>query len=309
MLAFRYSGSLNYLIEGFFKFRERAVKKRSYDISLLLVILIVFSASLGVLHGGKKTLNIHHLPPQTDTYIDMTTRDALDFIDPLLLAGNMDMVAQVLHQFSPDVFEEAIDTILSDEYSNVSKEQKLILLLAAIEHNKMRHRNTMILSKLLEYFQDMPVYYYAASNYPGVISFLISRKGSDHIQAYWKEKSFERAIDEGNGKVLQILYDNKIKPDHMRASKLLHRVVTGTSYVPLISFLVEKWKADPNYSADKKRTLLIEAVEENKPEMVEALLQVGANRYLVLDKSVGSAKQRAFDRGYVAIEAMLSKKK
>lgn len=119
------------------------------------------------------------------------------------------------------------------------------------------------------------------------------------------QRSIDRAIDRNNTAFFESLPLYKINLTTQQASDLLQRVVHESKNVQFVPILVQKFGADVNYSFDKKRTVLIEAVEENNGEMVRALLEAGADPSLVLDTKVGSAQQIAFERGYVAIEPLL----
>ena len=288
--------------------KEGRVKKKSYDVALLLTILMLFSASLGVLHGRKKK-QLSPLDINDDVaQIILTKQDALDYLDPLLLTGNVDTAARILHQFSDAVFFEVLEAILDDQFKGLSNEQKIQLLLAAIKHDENRTKQTMLIAKLANKFAEYSVFYDAADFYGDTIPVIqswIKSTESDDLNKVWLQKSLEKAIHTGDVERLDSLYSYNVRPTKEQASDLLRSAVLESKQDTFVPFFVNQLGADVNYSSDGKRTILIEAVEADNPDMVRALLQAGADANLILDPAVGSAKQIAFEKGYTAVDAVI----
>ena len=274
---------------------------------LLLVVAVLFSASLGVLHGRRKTMDSPVISDDIANIV-LTKRDAFDYIDPLLLGGNVDTVARILHQFSNSVFIEVLDTVLKDEFRQLSNEQKIQMLLAGIAHDRTRTKQGLLIAKLANRFSGYPIYYNAVEYYGDIIPTIqswIKRTGSQSTDAIWQKKSLGQSVDDDDVEKLQLLYTYNIRPTAQMASELLRRVVIQGKSEQFIPFLVDQTKADPNFSADGKRTVLIEAVEANSPNLVQALLKAGADPNIILDPAVGSARQIAFEKGYTSIDLMI----
>ncbi len=286
------------------------MKKKSYDIALLLVILLLFSASLGVLHGRRSVPSALGINGSEDlTRIILTKEDAFDYLNPLLLAGNVDTIARVLHQFEDGVFFEVLDGLLADSAHTLTPEQKIKLLLGAIVHDPKRQKQNIFIAKMADSFSEYPIFYNAVGFYDAAIPpILVWAKRSDIQKSVprWMQHSFDKAIDEGNVDGLKSLLAHGIRPTKQQASDLLRRVVLESRPPEFVALLVKGLGADSNYSFDKKRTILMEAVQENNPPMVRALLRAGARPDLVLDPAVGSAKQLSFQKGYSAIDRLFS---
>ncbi len=282
------------------------MKKRSYDIALLLVVLVLFSASLGVLHGRRAV--VASSVSDRQVHVMLTRQDALDYLDPLLLAGNVDTVARIMHQFSNPVFFEVLDTLIDAQFKTLSNEQKIALVLAIIQHDKRRVNKPMLIARLAQDFADYPVFYNALSLYEGTVAPIqawLKRTKNEKINETWRQKSLEKAVMEGDLRMLKLLHGHNIRPDKQQASDFLQYIATESDHVELIPFLIREWGADPNYSRDQKHTILIDAVESNNPKMVRELLKEGGKPNLILDPAVGSAKQISFSRGYTPIEHII----
>ncbi len=286
------------------------MKKKSYDIALLLVVLLLFSASLGVLHGRKTVPTASTINVGDDVArIILTKEDALDYLDPLLLAANIDAIARILHQFDDKVFSETLDVILDEEGCPLTPEQKIQFLLACIVHDPKREKQNIIITKLADKFAEYPVLYDAIGYYNAAIPPILAwakRHDIQKIVPRWIARSLDKAIDEGSVDGLKSLIAHGIRPTRKQASELLQRVVLESRPPEFVAILVKELGANPNYSPDKKRTVLMEAVEKKNAPMVRALLRVGGRPDLILDSAVGSAKQLSFQKGYASIDLILS---
>ncbi len=288
------------------------MKKKSYDIALLLVVLLLFSASLGVLHGRRSASATGISVGDDVARIILTKQDALDYLDPLLLAANIDTVARILHQFDDKVSLETFDAILKDEARTLTPEQKIQLLLAGIVHDSKREKQNIFITKMADLFAEYPIFYNAIDVYNAAVPPILlwaKRYDLQKIVPRWIQHSLDKAIDEGNVSGLKSLIAYGIRPTKKQASELLRRVVLEKRPPEFVALLVRELGARPNYSADKKRTVLMEAVNTKNFPMVRALLRIGARPDLILDPAVGSAKQLSFQKGYSKIDLLFSGQK
>lgn len=289
------------------------MKKKSYDIALLLVVLLLFSASLGVLHGRKTGPAGSGISIADDVArIILNKEDALDYLDRLIIGGNVDTIARVLHQFDDFVLFETLDAILDDQGRTLTPEQKIQLLLAAIVHDPTREKQNIFIVKLVDGFSEYPVFYQAMSFYNAAIPPIMAwakRTYRPKSVRRWARHSLHKVIDEGDVEGLKSLVAHGIRPTKKQASELLRRIVLESRPPEFVSILVQELGANPNYSFDKKHTVLMEAVNEKNAPMVRALLSVGARPDLILDPAVGSAKQLSFQNGDSEIDLIFSDQK
>jgi ankyrin repeat protein len=107
--------------------------------------------------------------------------------------------------------------------------------------------------------------------------------------------------------LLEQLYTNGLRLTDREASLVLDRVVSSRKNIGFVPLLVSKFGADVSFSKDGKRTLLIKAVESKSKDMVQVLVDEGANPYVSLDETVGSAMDLAEKYKLHAIEDILEK--
>lgn len=297
------------------------MKKKVYDVTLLLTVLLLFSASLGVLHGRKALYPASTIDVGDDiARIILTLDDALDYLDPLIMAANLDAIARIMHQFEDSVFFPTLHALIHGERRHLTPEQKIQLLLALIVHDKeydprlspmpyKQSKQNIFINQLARYFAEYPVLYDATQYYGAAITPIIAwgkRHDMARVVTRWIERSLEAAIDHGDVQNLQALMRYGIYPTKRMASELLHRVVVESQLVDFVAILVGDAKANPNYSPDKKHTILMKAVQAKNVPMIRALVSVGARPDLMLDPAVGSAKQISFQMGTSEIDQIFS---
>lgn len=276
--------------------------KKAYDGALLLGILLILSVSIGVLHGYKKPIHI------VIGELRLEKQDALDYISPYLLAGNVNGAANILHRFSDDTFLAVLQEIFGGQTNLLNDIQKVHLLLELIVQDRLGRRRNIAITELANRFAEYPVLYEAMVFHARAVNPIqewIKSTESNHIYNSWLQKSLDKAVDQNNWHFFASLFLYGIKPTEQQVSDILRKVVREARDVRFVPILVQKLGADANYSFDKKRTILIEAVENNDIDMVRALLQVGADQNIVLDATIGNAQQIAFERGYTAIDLLL----
>ncbi len=139
---------------------------------------------------------------------------------------------------------------------------------------------------------------------PAIVSWAHA-ENKPHILNNWKNKSIAYAIELNDEPLLSQLYTNGIRPLQEEVSHLLYKLVGENKDVAFVPFLVQRLEADPNYSPDKKMTVLMQAVKNGNKQMVKALLEQDADPNLILDSQIGSAIQIAFENGFVEIERLL----
>lgn len=285
------------------------MKNKTYDIALLLVVLSLFSASLGLLHA-RKGIHPEGVSISDDVArIIATKQEAITYIDRLIIGGNVDTIARVLHQFDDNVLFETLDAILEGWENALVPEQKIQLLLATILHDPKREKQNIFITKLADRFSEHPVFYYAVDFYHETIPAIISwarRVHRQQIVRRWTRHSFNKAIDMGDLERFKALITQGLRPTKKHASALLRQVVLQSRSPEFVTILIKELGADPNYAHDNKRTILMEAVEENNHSMVRALVTEGADPNLVLDAAIGSAKQLSFQKGYSEIDLIFS---
>jgi hypothetical protein len=282
--------------------------RRSSDISLLLLILILFSASIGFLHGSKMGPQEADIPERSEV---LSVEDALDTMQTVLLSGNMDQAAQLL--IRPTTPQEALDVVLQGKaVIPLSDMQQILLLIAAIAYQTEEEQDMRYFDKLAKLFPDEPIFIYAYDRYAPFLQEITQwaeKNKKMSLLQNWKMSSFLAAIEANNEPLLRWLYAHNVRPSAKEATTLLDQVVAGNKDVSFVPLLVRQLKANPDYSADGKMSVLMKAAANGNYRMVRALVEVGADSDLILDNQTGSAIQVAYENGYPLIERFLRQQK
>ena len=268
----------------------------------LLGIILLLVISVSIIHGKKATI----ASPGTEK-LHVTVDDALSLIDPLLISKSFDAAAHALSQLDQATIVSVIQTVIADESYLDKKEQALLMLfLIADLDNQSLH---MQLYKLLKgNYVHEPIYAYGILRNAGKgieRVYKLAQKYDRSLAKTWAEKSFSYAIKINKVEILDQLYSLGIRVSPEFASQLLHDVVMHQKTVDFVPLLVRTMQADPNYSDDGLKTVLIPAVELKNEPMVRALLEQGADPKKMLDEEVGTALQAAYENGDVVIEELL----
>ena len=271
------------------------MKRKASDISLLLTILVLFSASIGLLHGFKFTLVAAEATPASR--IGLGLQDAFDANTLLLQSDNMDKVAKTLQQYDANTRQRILDDLLLDGKELLSDAQKIKLLIGCAKYSQDdQPTRDRYFDLLAEHFSDKPVLAYFVDEYVGIIPVLkrwAKQKRKKELFARWKGKSLVHIVEMNDPSLLEQLYIHDIRFTPKEASLLLDSVVSLQKDPAFVPLLIEKFHADPNFSSDGKRTVLMKAVSANNSGLVRVLANRGADAHRVLDSDVGSANQIA----------------
>ncbi len=282
------------------------MSRRSSDMSLLLFILILFSASIGFLHGIKTPSASLDSGASNEESEKLILDDSRDMIQALLDSNNMEEAGKML--VSPLMHDDLALNILENVRFSLTDEQKIRLLIAAISNQEQSEKRTKLIGYLLLFFPNSPIFAYDLHQPTAFIPAIASwaqAEGKPHVLNNWKNRSIAYAIELNDEPLLSRLYASGIRPAQEKVSHLLYKVVEDNKDVAFVPFLVQRLEADPNYSPDKKMTVLMQATKNNNKQMVKALLEVNADPDIVLDPQVGSAIQIALENGFVEIEQLL----
>lgn len=281
------------------------MKRKDSDISLLLTILVLFSASIGLLHGFKFSLKAAEdttIVPQ----LNISKEDAFDSLTMPLASGNIPQIYQILSQYDPETQKKITSLML--ENRDLSEQQKMQFLLGAAKNAKTTSDRESFFEILAERFPENPVLVAISPDIYEIVSSLASWGKKEGAQAYkgWKRASLVGFIEANDFEGLRNLYIHGLRFSPKKASLLLLSAIDLEKDPAFIPLLINQFKANPNYARDGK-TAIIKAVEKNNPILTRVLLNHGANPDLVVDSSVGSANQIAQALNLDEIQTELAK--
>ncbi len=282
------------------------MKQEKSDISLLLIILVLFSASIGLLHGFKISLVS---ASSGEMKRPLSLQDMLDLIFPHLFSDNMKKAAEGILQFDHDSQEKVLQHILHDKGRGLTDVQKIKLVGAFAAQQEDSARKAEMFGLLSSNFPNDPIFAFIVAEHPELIISMRKWAKKEHkkeIFNKWKHRSIIHALMQNEVPLLTDLYTNGIRLTPKEASAILDRVVVEKRDIGFVPLLIRKFGANIHYSSDGKRTALIKAVETKNPDMVRVLIDEGADPDLKLDPIVGSALQVAAQNGLVEIEGILT---
>lgn len=280
------------------------MEKGRSDIALLLTVLVLFSASIGFLHGSK-TVRKDTVRSYTHPLDEVRRSQALNYLQPLLIARAPGVLAQTLQGVSLERTEELARIIIKDNKSPLSRDEKVVFILALAHAFTLDQYAQYKLFNLLRLLKKgtPPLVIAAQSEYVAEIPVLTGWIRSKNIIEFAPEQALTYAVDTNNIDAFMNLIKYGVPLNSTVATQLLTLVVEQNRDVRFVSFLVDHG-ADVNV-VENKRTLLMIAVEQNNKAMVQTLLNSGAQVGIVIVPEIGSALQLAIEKGYGDIDVLL----
>ena len=284
------------------------------DVHILIAVLLVCGI-ITLFHVRGITADVEHNEKNEEStrpLESLNAQDALDYVMPLIISGNINGAASLLVQNDPIVRNNILNLLLEQEKSSLNSYNKL-LFLVALAHayafdKKIQYE---IFDTIEEHREQLPYTYtllYATQNpYQDVIDAILSwidqKKDGSFVQTFLFE-GIKVIINANKPESLDVLLSKKAPLSAQQATELLRLVITQQRNAQFVPLLVNAG-ADVNGLYDATKTFLIQAVEFNNVELVHALLQEGANPNLIISPSEGSAVQLAVEKRYVKIELLL----
>ena len=292
------------------------MNKERADIVLMLVILVLFSASVGMLHSREKmpTKKPKTRAPSSHPLDDIPVGQAYKYLHPLLEARNIHMAGKTMKGMPIASAVRLVEYIITE--SPLPRDQKIALLLhvagyyaqddAAILFALMRthtslHKGTPLLL--------VAVRNKLAPSVPALLAWVDTQQDKSvpaFIRSVVDDATGQATQDDDLQALRQIATQNITLTD-AQATNLLWAAVINNRSAQFIPFLM-KQGADL-HTVRNKRTLLIKAVENQNINMVNALITAGADVNKFVDKAVGTPTplQAAQIGNMYAIEKLLRK--
>lgn len=213
---------------------------------------------------------------------------------------------------------ELLQLILKDNPYGFTYDQAMKLILAVTNTYETKAEQEKILNLSLD-FPDLlekgyPFFIAAHNGYINILSSLLDwslqrqaeNLGKKSIMDTLIYRSLVRAVHDDDPKALELIYE-LVSPEYKKFlnNKLLWYVAhegRGTSTIEKLKSLGAN--VDAPY---KKTTPLIEAIRQGHKEVVEALINAGADVNAMHDLEIGSPLQQAIESRNLDIEDMLRK--
>ncbi len=284
----------------------------------LLSVLIIFSISIGILHGRKKSKIEAAQFDIVDNFAELgplSLDQTLDYLRTLIISRNIPLVGQVVAQFPDKIAKNLLQKIIESKEIPLTPHEALQLLFSLAYHFSEKKTIQFGLFDLLFLYptmQEEPVLLILArSSYHDIIPEFMQWIKIQTTVMQNKEfltklinRTLEYAVDDNDLASLELLVTKKLRITPQQATHLLWYAVDRNKNTNFVPFFVQRG-ADVNYADPQGNSLLIRAVENNNEAMVRALLEAGAMVDLVANPAVGTALQIAIEHDYHVIALLL----
>lgn len=286
-------------------------KFKQMDLIILLGFLLIFSLSIGLLHGGGQSDNE---TPET-IYAQTFT---------LIEAGDAAQLAKLLAAFPNHLFP-VLDKVLQAEHSSFSRNNKVRLILKLAHRLPKKETQEQLFQVLVtkgNLLEGDPILYLAGrgKNTPqAIIPFLqwsenylktnpkLNPKLVKKLQSALSD-ALLFAIAQNDLATIKKIIEQKVTIAAPLATQLLQETVKRNASLELID-IFKKLGADVDaeYANQKGITPLIQAVKNQNEAMVEKIIKANANVNLIKDPGVGSALQHAVQLRNTDLDTLLRK--
>lgn len=262
---------------------KQGAHKRN-DIVVLLCVLLIFSGGISLIYG--KSVAAEAVSAASDNEI-------IQAIQPLDVSHSVKKMANVLSQKPFEQQMRIYNQVIENKKSSLSPEERVELGLELLAKRNLESEQKTILDVIIRYPSKVPMLYIAVDKKNLSVVPMIARylgSNSDVLQEH-SYKALVHAIDQNNlvnfNQLMQSL--GGISKD--MATRLLWDVLNKNKDAQFIPYLTAQ-KADID-NAQNGKTPLIAAIEADNVEMVQMLLDKGAQVNKFVDPAIGTPLQRA----------------
>lgn len=273
-------------------------KSERIDIIILLCVLLVFSCGISILYGMATTVHVVSHVDDKDIFRDLQSLDE---------SGAVHKMAQFIATRPFDQQLRVLHHILISKTSALNMEEKAELAIELLSRRKDVAEQTSLLDTLNRDLKSLkiPLIYIAADKkllgaIPMIVSYYAGNTREQQNQIY---QALVHAIMQNNLKNFSAIITTLGTISGTMATQLLWDVIQKGKDAQFILILVAQ-KADIE-NAKAGKTPLIAAVDANNVEMVQLLLDKGAQVNRFVDPVVGTPLQRALREKRSTIELLL----
>ena len=265
---------------------------KSFDIIILLSALLILCSGMSFLSGQIATDTIKQVWQQ---------------LQPFLISRNTQNVAAVITQLSYNQQKNIVQQLLADTKSTLTAEDKIRVVfevVLSLTKEKEREELLQMLMNSEHIINEVPPIYVARLKKYSPIAKMLLKIIPKAVQNNLFFLAIQYALRDDK-KATIMIETLEFPLSVQQATQLIWQVVEERKNPALITALVKK---GAQISSKKNgRTLLVLAVEQNQPEVVQVLIENKANINEFDDPSIGSPLQVAVRKGLTAIEMLLRK--
>ncbi len=284
-----------------------------HNVYVLASIVVLLCISWGTSYWQNKSRYVATNIDITNTHLTssfegLSMDQIYDLITPSFYSGNVSLIAKIIAQFSASKAHDVIEHSIEKE--KILSYEQIILLICAVaqkyESEKDREKLFSLFSTHSYLYETQPLLYVIAkSEYMSLLSEIVAWTAKELPDNTYAYDAYVYAIKENNVELFKSLLAQQVLIVKNQADTLLETVIMKDNDAQFVNLLVQELNADPNYSSDNKKTVLMYAAELGHALIVSALLSVGADKDIMLDVKVGTALQIAIRNAKTKIELLL----
>lgn len=286
------------------------MKRTNIDSALLAIVVLLFSVSVGILHGIKKNkpdqLPVIFVHP----FDSMVSQKAYESMRHLMISKSIAALVDILRGCSLEKMLEIVPMLTNESVRDLSRDEKINFLYGVALSQVTDADRFQILYTIKKdpYLYNGPqslLTVAANGTYSGIIPTLLRWLKVQNQLDQSVSRAYRDAVQKNSLATVQVLLFKGVPLKQSLATELLAFVVTQNKKSEFVPIFTAKG-ADTNYHTDK-HTLLMTAVINNNKQMVLALLKVGLGSTMqtIIDPAVGTALQLAIQKGYSEIDQLL----
>ncbi len=287
------------------------MKRERSGVVMLLIMLLIFSATLGMLHGGTQQKRTD----STGELGTLSSENALEFLTPLIESKSVDTLVDAMANIPATKARDLAEKIIKTHQAALTRDDLLKMLFGLVLHYSAQPDQYKILDLVAQepLRKGAPLLYVAAmSDYAQGTPVLIAWMNKNAHDPYIGElvgdpifKAYAFGITQNNLDALSTMHKQAARLTSKQATDLLWKVVTAGKKNPAIAqFLVLVAGAQVD-DVRQGKTPLTQAAQHKNLGMVKALVQSGADVNKVASDAVGTALEIAIGNGATAIEIYL----
>jgi len=297
------------------------MKRERSGVVILLMVLLIFSATVGMLHADKNAI-----PPNQKKTIGTTTGElgdlspeqAIAYLLPLTISRSIEKIVDAFIGVPAAKAKPILAHLIDVQQAALTRDDLVKLLFGIVAHYKAQADKFMVLDLIADHAvlqQGTPLLYTAAvSPYakvvPVIMAWIKQRASLSQLSAMTANsemRAFEYAVTHNAVAALNALHEHGVHIGAKQATDLLWKAVAAGKKADIARFLIAQEHATVN-DVRGGYTPLMQAAKHNQLGLVKALVEAGSDVNKLADPAVGTALQIAIERGYTAVELYLRDK-
>lgn len=276
------------------------MKRERSGVHLLLLLLLVFSVSVGWLYGDKKSV----VPNQNNgraALATLSTDDALEILLPLVVSRSAEKLIEAMNYIPAQKAHDIIKAIIDTQQFNIMRDDILALIYGLEKYYAQKDEQYSLLDLIVEnekLRKGTPFLFVAAKTFPDVIPLLLAWQmdRQDRHPSFFVDSqiaALRYAVENNASQELENLIKG-LSVNSNIATFLLWRALETNTRPEIVKLLIQAGA----FVNDNKNgwSPLMKAIDNENFELVKLLIENNANPNALYEPRVGNPLQRILGR-------------